>query len=226
MTSVANSNGLATSALISATNSRITSQNETLYHQSNLLGTWTGDFGPNKAPVTFNVTKINGSTATIEYDHNGQVQKATAPISQNIITFGNYQFGTKNGTNAVLLFQSGTTSLNATLTKTATPSTTATQNPLVGSWSGLTSDGTAASFTVNSITGSKADVSYTVNGVTNSGTGSYDASTNVVSFGSAQLSTNSAGQSHVIFSSIGQTYSVGVTKAGATSSSTTTSSFA
>ncbi len=227
MTSISSSNGLASNTAITATNSRIATQQETLYHQSNLLGTWSGNFGPNNSPVTFSVQKINGSTATIEFDHNGQVQKGSATISNNIITYGNYQIATKDGKNAVLLFQSGSYSLHSTLSKTVDPSTsTANQNPLVGAWSGLSSSGNAASFNVQSITGSSASVSYTVNGVTSSGTGTYNASNNVISFGQAQISTNPMGQTNIVYSSLGQTYSIAATKASATSSSTTTSTFA
>lgn len=227
MTSVSSSNGLASNTAITATNSRISTQQETLYHQSNLLGTWSGNFGPNNSPVTFSVEKINGSIATIEFDHNGQKQKANASISNNIITFGNYQIATKDGQNAVLLFQSGSYSLHSTLTKTTDPSTSTTnQNPLIGAWSGLSSTGNAASFTIKSITGNSADVTYTVNGVTNSGTGTYNASNNVVSFGQAQISTSPMGQTNIVYSSLGQTYSIAATKASPTSSSTTTSTFA
>jgi hypothetical protein len=227
MTSVSSSNGLARNTAITATNSRIATQQETLYHQSNLLGTWSGNFGPNKSPVTFSVEKINGSTATIEFDHNGQKQKANASISNNIITFGNYQIATKDGQSAVLLFQSGSYSLHSPLTKTVDPSkSTANQNPLVGAWSGLSSTGNAASFTVKSITGNSADVTYAVNGVTNSGTGTYNASNNVISFGQAQISTNPMGQTNIVYSSLGQTYSIAATKASTTSTSTTTSTFA
>lgn len=227
MNSIPSSNGLATGTAITATNSRIATQQETLYHQSYLLGTWSGKFGPNNSPVTFSVEKINGSTATIEFDHNGQKQKANATISQNIITFGNYQIATKDGKSAVLLFQSGSYSLHSTLTKTSDPSvSTANQNPLVGSWSGVSSSGNVASFNVKSITGNSADVSYTINGVTTSGTGSYNATNNVVSYGKAQISTNPMGQTNIVYSSLGQTYSVSANKASTASSSTTTSTFA
>lgn len=226
MTSVTSVRGMAQNAAISATSSQISAQNETLYHQSSLLGTWSGTFGPNKSPATITVSKINGSTATIEYDHNGLKQKMTGSISQNIISFGDFQFGTKDGKNAILLFQSGSVSQHGTLTQTSSPTTTAPQNPLVGAWSGLSSAGNAVSVNVKSITGSSADVTYTINGVTNSGTGTYNASNKVVSLGPAQIATNPAGQTNIIFSTLGQTYSVAATKASATSAATTTSTFA
>jgi hypothetical protein len=217
----------AATAAIAATGSQISKQNETLYQQGNLLGTWTGQWSDTKQPVTFKVLKITGATAQIEYDHNGQVQKGQASVSQNSITFDGITIGTNDGTSGAFEFSAGTITKTGTLTKAAASTAAADPTHLVGSWSGLTSTGNAASFTVNSITGTSASVSSTINGNTNSGTGTYNAANNVITFGSSQISLNSSGSANVIFTSLGSTYSVPVTKASTSASKTsTTSTFA
>lgn len=222
MTSVSSStasNAAAAQAAISATGSQISKQNQALYAQSNLLGTWSGKWSANNQAFTVKVDKITGATAQIEYTHNGQTQKLSATVSQNTITFGNVTIGTKNGTKGAAEFQAGSYTATATLTKTSAEAVSA--NKLVGSWSGLTSTGNAASFTVTSITGTSAEVKYVVNGNTQSGTGTYNATNNVVSFKNAQISLAPSGAANVIFSAAGSTYSIPVTKASATSTSTT-----
>jgi hypothetical protein len=210
----------AATAAIAATGSQISKQNETLYQQGNLIGTWSGKWSGTNQSVTFKVLKITGSTAEIEYDHNGQVQKGQASVSQNSITFDGVTIGTNDGSSGAIEFSSGTVTKTGTLTKTS--ATAVDPNKLIGSWSGLTSTGNAASFTVKSITGTDAVVTSTVNGITNSGTGTYNAANNVITFGKTQISLSSSGSANVIFSSMGSTYSVPVTKAASTTSTTST----
>jgi hypothetical protein len=230
MSSVASSttaaSAAAAAAAITATGSQVSKQDETLYQQGNLIGTWTGKWSGTNQSVTFKVLKITGSTAEIEYDHNGQIQKGQATVSQNSITFGNVTIGTNNGSSGAIEFEAGTVTKTGTLTKTSTPSS-ATSDPthLIGSWSGLTSTGNAASFQVKSITGTSAVVTSTVNGITNSGTGSYNATNHVITFGSSQIALDNNGNANVIFKSLGSTYSVPVTKAS-TATNSTTSTFA
>jgi hypothetical protein len=218
----------AAQAVISGTGSQISKANETQYDQSNLLGTWSGAWSTNKQAFTVKVDKITGATANIEYTHNGTTQKLQATVSQNTISFGDITLGTKNGTQGAAELVSGSFTSTASLKKTAPAATTATpSNNLVGSWSGLTSTGNAASFTVTSITGSSASVTYTINGITNKGTGTYNAKNNVITYGSAQIALTPEGTANVVFKSLGSTYSVPVKKASTTTKSTsTTSTFA
>jgi len=221
MTSVSSNVSAASSAIIAATGSQISKQNQQLYAQSNLLGTWSGNWSGTNQALTFKVLKITGSTAEIEYDHNGQVQKGQAQVSQNTITFGNVTIGTKNGTKGAAEFQVGSFTQTATLTKTSAQP--ADPNVLVGSWSGLTSTGNAASFTVQSVTGTSAQVTTTVNGLTNSGTGTYNAANHTITLGKTQITATNGSNGNVIFSSLGSTYSVAVTKASTSASSTSSS---
>jgi len=225
MTIVSTSANSASSAAITATGSQISKQNETIYHQSNLLGTWTGTWSNTKQPFTFKVLKITGSTAEIEYTHNGKTEKGQAEVSQNLVTYGDITIGTKNGTKGAIEFVAGNVKQTGSLTKsTDTSATAATADPtkLVGSWSGLTSTGNAASFTVKSVTGTSADLTYTVNGITRKGTGTYNAANHVISFQGAQLHSEDGSAGSVTFTSIGKTYSVPVKKASTTTSKTST----
>ncbi len=100
----------------------ITPVNEKLYHTSNLLGQWDGKL-PNGQKFTFKVFNIINGNAQIEYDHNGQIQRGVASVAKNIITFGSAQIATKDGKSGVFLFQAGTYSANATITKSAATAT-------------------------------------------------------------------------------------------------------
>ena len=172
---------------IAASASHINPVNEKLYRQSNLLGDWKGTTKQNHAAVEFKVISINGSTAQVEYTHNGRTERGTATVSQNSISFGNVTIATRNGTQAAFEFAyqpSG--QLAATGTQTAilskdTSTATTDANPLVGSWTGATADH-SASFTVSSIDGRDAQVRYAVDGRSGQGTG--DVSKNSVLFGS------------------------------------------
>lgn len=171
---------------IAASASHINPVNETLYRQSNLLGDWKGTTKQNHASVEFKVISINGTSAQVEYTHNGRTERGTATVSQNSISFGNVTIATRNGTQAAFEFAyqpSG--QLAATGTQTAilskdTSAATTDANPLVGSWTGATVDHTA-SFTVISINGRDAQVKYAVDGRSGQGTG--DVSKNSVLFG-------------------------------------------
>ena len=172
---------------IAASASHINPVNEKLYRQSNLLGDWKGTTKQNHAAVEFKVISINGSTAQVEYTHNGRTERGTATVSQNSISFGNVTIATRNGTQAAFEFAyqpSG--QLAATGTQTAilskdTSAATTDANPLVGSWTGATADH-SASFTVSSIDGRDAQVRYAVDGRSGQGTG--DVTKNSVLFGS------------------------------------------
>jgi hypothetical protein len=172
---------------IAANASHINPVNEKLYRQSNLLGDWKGTTKQNHAAVEFKVISINGSTAQVEYTHNGRTERGTATVSQNSISFGNVTIATRNGTQAAFEFAyqpSG--QLAATGTQTAilskdTSAATTDANPLVGSWTGATADH-SASFTVSSIGGRDAQVKYAVDGRSGQGTG--DVTKNSVLFGS------------------------------------------
>jgi len=224
MTSVNNASS-ASNAAITASGSQISKQNETLYHESNLIGTWKGTWTNSKQPITCKVLKITGDTAEIEYDHNGKVEKGQASVSKNIITYGDISIGTKNGTKGAIEFAVGTIKQTGTLTKAAADSQTQTDpSKLVGSWSGLTASGNAASFTVKSVTGNTAVVTYAVNGITRSGTAHYDATNHVISYEGAQIRSADGSSGDVTFTSLGNTYSVPVKKASKTTS--TTSKFA
>ncbi len=210
----------ASNAAISASGSQIPKQEEQLYTQSNLIGTWSGNWSANKQPITITVLKITGATAEIQYTQNGNTQKAQAQVSQNTISFGNITIGTKNGTNGAAELQVGSFTETATLTKTsATPTD---PNKLVGSWSGLTSTGNAASFTVTSVAGTSATVNVTVDGIIHKGTGTYNAANNLITFAGTQLALKSDGSANVTFSQLGQTYAVPVTKASTAASKTST----
>src|SRR5579864_3001407 len=163
-------------AVSAVTASHINPVNEKLYHQSNLLGDWKGNFKKTNQAVDFKVVSINGTTAQVEYTHNGHTERGTATVDKNTITFGNVTIGTRNGTQAAFEFAyqpsgqlAATGTQTAVLTKDATASA-ATANPLVGSWTGADTDH-SASFTVSSINGRDAVVKFSVDGRTGQGTG-------------------------------------------------------
>jgi hypothetical protein len=172
---------------IAASASHINPVNEKLYRQSNLLGDWKGTTKQNHAAVEFKVISINGSTAQVEYTHNGRTERGTATVSQNSISFGNVTIATRNGTQAAFEFAyqpSGQLAATGTQTAILSKDTSAAKtdaNPLVGSWTGATADH-SASFTVSSIDGRDAQVKYAVDGRSGQGTG--DVTKNSVLFGS------------------------------------------
>jgi ribosomal protein S8E len=203
---------------ISNTTSQISPVNERIYHQSNLLGDWKGTWTKSGAPVEFKVINIRGSTAQVEYTHNGHTERGTAEVDGATITFGDVTIGTKDGQNAALEFSVGTAKQSAILQKQAADTD---QNKLVGNWSGAsTANGQSVFFTVTSVDDRDAQVTYTANGTTQKGTGTVYK--NTVMFGKAQITSND-GQSGSVILQIGRNfYSIPVTKQKPASSSAST----
>ncbi|WP_024513600.1 hypothetical protein [Bradyrhizobium sp. Tv2a-2] len=200
---------------ISNTTSQISPVNERVYHQSNLLGDWKGTWTKGGAPVEFKVINIRGTTAQIEYTHNGHTERGTAEVDGATITFGNVTIGTKDGQNAALEFSIGTAKQSAILQKQAADTD---QNKLVGKWSGASSsNGQSAFFTVASVDGRDAQVTYTANGTTQKGTGIVYK--NTVMFGKAQITSNDGQNGNVILQVGRNFYSIPVTKQKPASSS-------
>jgi len=97
--------------------SHISPVNERVYHQSNLLGDWKGSFSNTHQAIELKVVSINGSTAQVEYTHNGRTERGTASVDQNFITFGNITIATRDGKKAALEFSFGTVKQDAILSK-------------------------------------------------------------------------------------------------------------
>jgi hypothetical protein len=202
------------SAISATSTSQISPVNERLYHQSNLLGDWKGTTKQNKLAVELKVISINGSTAQVEYTHNGRTERGTATVDQNSITFGNVTIATRDGKQAAFEFSytpqgsiasSGTQT--AILAKTATSA--ADTNPLVGSWTGADVSN-SVSFTVTSINGRNAQVKYTIDG--NSGTGVGDIVGNSVLLGKVQFSMTDPKNGKATFQINHKTFSLAVKK--------------
>ena len=202
----------------SSTSSQISPVDERIYHQSNLLGDWKGAWTKSNQPVEFKVVNIRGTTAQVEYTHNGHTERGIADVSGATITFGDVTIGTKNGQVAALEFSVGTAKSTAILQKQAAD---ADQNKLVGSWSGFSSaNGQSAFFQVVSVDGRDAQVTYTANGTTQKGTGTVYK--NTVMFGKAQITSNDGQTGNVVLQVGHNTYSIPVTKQKAASSSSST----
>lgn len=198
--------------------SQISPANERLYKQSNLIGDWKGSYTKLKQPVEFKILSIKGGTAQVEYTHNGHTDRGTATVDKNMVTFQNVTVATRNGQNAVIQLDAGSTKFNGVLTKDTT-SGKAPDGPLVGTWTGTNSaTGDVASFTVKSVNGKEADVSYTVNGITKSGTGSVYQ--NVVRLANAQVTVNPDGSGQISFTKLAQTFSIAAKKASTAQNST------
>jgi hypothetical protein len=201
-------------SVVATPTSRISPFNERVYHQSNLLGDWKGAFKQSHQPVEFKVVSINGSTAQVEFTHNGHTERGQATVDQNSITFGNVTIATRNGQQAAFEFSfqpqgqlaaSGTQT--AVLTKTADSS--ADTNPLQGSWTGGSVDHSVA-FQVTSINGRDAQVRFNFDG--NSGQGVGDVVGNAVLLGKIQFSNIDGLNGKVTFQSGKQTISLPVKK--------------
>jgi hypothetical protein len=193
--------------------SRISPLNERAYHQSNLLGDWKGTIKQSHAPVEFKVISINGSSAQVEYTHNGRTERGSATVDKNSISFGNVTIATRNGTQAAFEFSyqpqgqlASTGTQTAILTKD-TSTAAADTNPLVGSWTGATADH-GVSFTVSSINGRDAQVKYSLDG--NSGQGVADVVSNSVLLGKAQFTNIDGTNGKVTFQSGKQAISIPV----------------
>jgi hypothetical protein len=201
--------------------SQISPATERVYHQSNLIGDWKGSWKKNGRPVEVKVDNIRGTTAQIEYTHDGHTERGIGTVDGATISYGNITIGTKNGSVAALEFSSGTAKMDAVLNK---QTSTADQSKLVGSWKG-TGSGQSAFFQVVSVNGKDAQVRFTANGnAIQSGDGTM-VGQNTVMFGSKATFTSTDGQSgNVVFSVGRKTYSVPVAKIKPTSTSTPSSS--
>jgi hypothetical protein len=194
--------------------SHISPVNERLYHQSNLLGDWKGTTKQNHGAVEFKVISINGSTAQVEYTHNGRTERGTASVDGDSVTFGNVTIATRDGKQAAFEFSytpqgSIASSGSQTAVLAKTPTSAADTNPLVASWTGATADH-SVSFTVTSINGRDAQVKYTLDG--NSGTGVGDVVGNSVLLGQVQFSNIDGTNGKVTFQVNHKTYSLAVKK--------------
>ena len=200
--------------------SQISPATERVYHQSNLIGDWKGTWKTNGRPVEVKVDNIRGSTAQIEYTHDGHTERGIGTVDGATISYGNITIGTKNGSVAALEFSAGTSKMDAVLNK---QTSTADQSKLVGSWSG-TGSGQSAFFQVLSVDGKDAQVRFTANGATIQSGDGITVGQNTVMFGSKVTFTTSDGQSgHVVFSVGHKTYSVPVTKNKTPTSSSSSS---
>src|SRR5215469_625519 len=142
--------------------SQISPATERVYHQSNLIGDWKGSWQKNGRPVEVKVVNIRGSTAQIEYTHDGHTERGTGSVDGATISYGNITIGTKNGSVAALEFSSGTAKMTAVLNKQASGTD---QSKLVGTWTGFSkSNGQSAFFQVVSVDGRDAQVRFTANG--------------------------------------------------------------
>jgi hypothetical protein len=207
---------------ISASTSQISPANERMYHQSNLLGDWKGKSTQHDQPVEFKVINIRGNQAQVEYTHNGRTERGFGSVDGATITFGNVTIGTKNGSAAALEFSTGTAKWAAVLSK---QSSTADQNQLIGTWSGLSrQNGQVASVQVTSIDGRNAQVKFTLDGVLHQGTGI--VSKNSIMFAGATFSSSDGSNGNVVFSVGHNTYSVPITKAKPSSTSSSVNKLA
>jgi hypothetical protein len=200
---------------ISSSASQISPVNERIYHQSNLLGDWKGTSSQNNQPVEFKVVNIRGDQAQVEYTHNGHTDRGLGTVNGATISFGDVTIGTRNGSQAAFEFSTGTAKWTAILSK---QSQTTDQNKLVGNWSGVSrQNGQVASFQIQSINGLDAQVKLTVNGVLHQGTGI--VTKNSIQFAGATISSNDGTNGNVVFTVGHNTFSVPVTKAQPSGSS-------
>ncbi|MDR3493316.1 MAG: hypothetical protein P4L82_01830 [Ancalomicrobiaceae bacterium] len=200
---------------VTTNGSYISGVNERLYKQSNLLGTWKGTMD-GKAIVTLKVTSIKGSTAQVEFDHGSTKEHGTATVSQNTLTYGNVTIGTKNGTNAVMIFAAGTLQQAYQLTKDTTDQQS---NKLVGAWSGLNPlTGAAINFNVKSVDGKTAQVTAIAGGKTQTGTA--DVLNDIVRIGYTQISSSDGQTGRAMYKLGNQYLALSVTKQKPTVSTT------
>jgi hypothetical protein len=187
---------------------QISPTNERLYHQSTLVGDWKGLWSKSHRTVEFKVVSITGTTAQVEYTHDGHTERGTGTVNGGTVTYGNVTIGSRDGKNAAIEFSFGNAKLTGVLAKVATP---VDQNKLVGTFIG-TSATTGASATVKvlSISGRDAQIRYTINGV--SGTGTGIVYQNTVMFGKSQFSTTDGVNGTVTFQSGHQSFALAVTR--------------
>ncbi|MCP3397718.1 hypothetical protein [Bradyrhizobium sp. CCGB20] len=195
-------------AVISSSTNQISPANERMYHQSNLVGDWKGNWAGNNQAVGFKVVNIRGARAQIEYTHNGHTERGFGQVNGATITYGNVTVGTKDGKTLALVFSAGGGQASATLEKQAPPGS---DSNLMGSWGGYSSDnGKSASFRVLAINDKEATVSVTTDGITRQGTGYVYK--NVIMFGQSQISTKDGQNGTIIYQVGSKSFSVPVTK--------------
>lgn len=195
-------------AVISSSTNQISPANERMYHLSNLVGDWKGNWAGNNQAVGFKVVNIRGARAQIEYTHNGHTERGFGEVNGAIITYGNVTVGTKDGKNLALVFSAGGGQATATLQKQAPPGS---DNNLMGSWGGYSADnGKSASFRVVAIDGKEATVSVTTDGITRQGTGYVYK--NVIMFGQSQIATDDGKNGKIIYQVGSKSFMVPVTK--------------
>ncbi len=194
--------------------SQISPANERAWHQSNLIGDWKGTTKQNNQAVEVKVLSINGSTAQVQYIHNGRTERGTGTVDKDSVTFGNVTIATRNGQQAAFEFSyqpqgqlAETGVQTAVLTKTDTSTTDV--NPLQGSWTGATASH-SASFQVVSINGRDAQVKYNISGVSGQGVG--DIVGNSVLLGKIQFTNIDGKNGKVTFQSGHQTIQLNVQK--------------
>ena len=162
---------------------QISPASERAYHQSNLIGDWTGTWSKTHQPVEFKVLNIRGNKAQVEYTHNGRTERGYGTVNGSAITYGNVTIATRDGKTAAMQSLVGKIEMTGVLNKSAAPA--ADQNKLVGIWnSDASTPGQSASFQVRAISGRDAQVTYTVNGQTQQGIGTVYG--NAVTFGRFQ----------------------------------------
>lgn len=185
---------------------RISPADERLYHQSALVGDWKGTWTKSHRPIEFKVVNITGTTAQIEYTHDGYTERGTGSVNGGTVTYGNVTIGSRDGKAAGIEFAFGTAKMTGILTKAAPP---VDQNKLVGTFIG-TSATTGASVTVQilSVSGRDAQIKSTINGVSGQGTGTVYQ--NAVMFGKSQFSTTDGVNGTVTYQSGHKTLALAV----------------
>jgi len=201
---------------------QISPTNERLYHQSNLVGDWKGLMAKNHQPIEFKVLNIKGTTAQVEYTHNGHTERGTGSVQGGTVTFSNVTIGTRDGKNAALEFSIGTTKLTGVLAKVPTP---ADQNKLVGTFIGSSvATGVTASVQVVAISGKDAQIKATINGVSQQGVGTVYK--NSVMFGKSSFSTTDGVNGTVTFQVGHKTLSMAISRYTPPSTSTSVNKLA
>jgi hypothetical protein len=201
---------------------QISPANERIYHQSNLVGDWKGLMSTNHQPIEFKVVNIKGTTAQVEYTHNGHTERGAGSVEGATVTFGNITVGTRDGKNAALEFSLGTAKLTGVLAKVPAP---ADQNNLVGTFIGTSvTTGASATVQVLSINGRDAQIKATINGVSQQGIGTVFK--NSVMFGTSSFSTTDGVNGKVTFQVGHKTLSMAVSRYTPPSTSTSVNKLA
>jgi hypothetical protein len=95
--------------------------------QNKLVGSWSGFSPQNGQSAFFQVVSVNGRDAQVRFSANGNtVQTGSGIVFQNTVTFGNKgQFTTNDGVTGTVVVQIGNKSFAVPVTRTKTPSTSA-----------------------------------------------------------------------------------------------------